>query len=171
MKLFTNQTITTYFAALLTGATLLICLFSSPATAQANNSYRQPAYVSNAYFSEKMAEKDSQIQPLSVVKALQTRSSGVVGYFILDLILTQPGNHEFKVNIINKTGQKITDLTYPMIAAPQTGSFPLYTAVGSISGEVYPGIWFFKVYDRVNGTAWQNLGTFAIMILDQTEKK
>ncbi|MBF0383335.1 MAG: hypothetical protein HQL69_20135 [Magnetococcales bacterium] len=170
MKFFATHS-TRRFLAALTCLTIMLGLFLSSGPAQAKSSYRQPAYVSNAYFSEKMTERDSQIQPLAVVKALQTRTSGVVGYFILDLILTHPGKHEFKVNIINRSGEKITDLSYPMISAPKNGSFPLYTAVGSISGEVYPGIWFFKVYDRVNGTAWQNIGTFAIMILDQAEKK
>ncbi len=129
--------------------------------------YRQPAYISNAYFSDKMAEQGGEtIQPLAVVKALRTRPTGVVGYFILDLILAHKGTHHFKVNIINQDGEKITDLVYAPVKSTQAETLPLYTAAGAISGEFSPGLWFFKVYDRVGNGNWQPLGAFSIMLLD-----
>ena len=133
--------------------------------AQGGN-YRQPAYISNAYFSDKMAEQGDSIQPMAVVKALRTRPSGVVGYFILDLILAHKGTHHFKVNIINQEGEKITDLVYAPVESPKSEILPLYTAAGAISGEFTPGLWFFKVYDRVDNGNWQPLGAFSIMLLD-----
>jgi hypothetical protein len=151
------------------GAALITALLLSATLVQAKspekNVYRQPAYISNAYFSDKIAKEGELIQPLTIMKALQTRSSGEIGYFILDLILTHPGRHEFKVNILDKSGKKVMDLTYPQVEASKDNIYPLYTAVGSISGKVHPGLWFFKVYDRVNKGMWHRLGIFAITIL------
>jgi hypothetical protein len=147
---------------------ILICLLLSvsPVHAKpvAKNIYRQPAYISNAYFSDKIAEDGEQIQPVTVIPALQTRIAGEVGYFIMDLILTHQGRHEFKVNILDKSGENVMALTYPLVKTPKESLLPLYTAVGSISGKVSPGLWFFKVYDRVNGGMWYKLGLFAITI-------
>ena len=128
--------------------------------------YRQPAYISNAYFSDKMSEEGDVVRPRSVAKALRARTTGVVGYFILDLVLTTQGTHLFKVNIINNAGEKTTDLIYAPVSAPPGEELPLYTAAGAISGEFAPGIWFFKVYDRVDDGLWHHLGAFSIMILD-----
>ena len=97
--------------------------------------YRQPAYISNAYFSDKMSEEGDVVRPRSVAKALRARTTGVVGYFILDLVLTTQGTHLFKVNIINNAGEKTTDLIYAPVSAPPGEELPLYTAAGAISGE------------------------------------
>ncbi len=143
----------------------LLPLLAVPETALAGK-YRQPAYISNAYFSDKMAEQGGEtIQPMAVVKALRTRPTGVVGYFILDLILAHKGTHHLKVNIINQDGDKITDLVYAPVASPKDETLPLYTAAGAISGDFSPGLWFFKVYDRVDRGNWQPLGAFSIMLL------
>lgn len=151
-----------------------LCLLPLPVQGWSENAgvyvYRQSAYISNAYFSDQIAKDGDLIEPLTVVKALQSQSSPVVGYFILDLILTQAGHHEFKVNVLNKAGRKVTDLTYPQVEAINDGSYPLYRAVGSISDALYSGLWFFKVYDRVNGGTWHRLGTFAVTILVAEEK-
>ncbi|MBF0455367.1 MAG: hypothetical protein HQL72_11205 [Magnetococcales bacterium] len=157
------------------GQLFLVSLLFSPLVAHSGstgtNSYRQPAYISNGYFSDKMMAEGDSVQSLSIVKALQSQQSGVIGYFILDLILTRSGQHEFKVNILNEAGVKKTELVYPQVKASKASPFPLYTAVGSLSGEIDPGIWFFKVYDRVDQAMWQQLGTFSIMVLPSEEKK
>ncbi|MBF0193918.1 MAG: hypothetical protein HQL71_05145 [Magnetococcales bacterium] len=154
------------------GLVLLFSISLSPSLALANKSqsnvYRQPAYVSNAYFSDKVAKVGELIQPLTVIKALKNRSVGEVGYFIMDLILTHDGRHQFKVNILNKSGEKVSELNYPKVSAPKDSPYPLFTAVGSISNKIPTDeIWFFKVYDRVNGGIWHRLGTFAISISPQ----
>jgi hypothetical protein len=151
---------------------LLICLLLSPILAQAkpvkNSGYRQPAYISNAYFSDKVAKVGELIQPLTVIKALQNRKVGEVGYFIMDLTLTHNGHHEFKVNILDKSGKKVSELNYPKVQAPTDSPYPLFTAVGSISNNIPTDeLWFFKVYDRVNKGIWHRLGIFAISISAQ----
>ncbi|MBF0436722.1 MAG: hypothetical protein HQL77_15280 [Magnetococcales bacterium] len=135
------------------------------------NSFRQPAYISNAYFSDKMVEQGNAVQPTSIVKALKSRVRGVSGYFILDLVLTSSGSHHFKVNIMDRKGEKVTDLDFPPVQARQDDTLPLYTAAGGLSGTFYPGLWFFKVNDQLNGGVWDHLGTFSIMIIGADAEK
>ena len=135
-------------------------------------SYRQPAYITNAYFSDKMTEEENELlRPLAVVKALRSRTSGVVGYLVLDLLLIEQGEHHFKVNILNPQGDKVTDLVYPPVRVSKPGDLPLYTAAGAVSGSFYPGVWFFKVFDQVDSDHWVALGTFSIMVLDMEKPK
>lgn len=135
------------------------------------NPLRQPAYISNAYFSDKMVEQGDVVQPTSVVKALKSRARGVSGYFILDLVLTSSGSHHFKVSIMDRKGEKVTDLDFPPVQARQDDTLPLYTAAGGLSGTFYPGLWFFKVNDQLNGGVWDHLGTFSIMIMGTDAEK
>ena len=152
---------------------LLVCVvltvgalfYALPLSAEPN--YRQPAYITNAYFSDKMTEEESAVlRPLAVVKTLNSRSSGVMANLILDLMPIKAGVHHFKVHILNPEGEKMTDLTYPpvQVAAGETPS--LYTVIGAVSGQFSPGAWFFKVFDQVNEGKWLGLGTFAIMVRD-----
>lgn len=134
-------------------------------------SFRQPAYISNAYFSDKMVEQGDAVQPTSVVKALKPRSRGVAGYFILDLVLTRSGSHHFKVNVIDGKGDKATDLDFPPVQAKQDDQLPLYTAASGLSGAFFPGLWFFKVYDQLDGGLWEHLGTFSIMMIGSDAEK
>lgn len=164
-----NKQTSTYCFLVIVSLLSLVGLTLSTA-AHAQQKYRQPAYITNAYFSDKMIEEKGVLRPVAVVKALPTRSSGVVGYFILDLILTEQGTHHFKVNILDQTSKKITDLVYAPVELPKNGDLPLYTAAGAISGNFPPGIWFFKVYDQVERGGWNHLGTFGIMILDPKKK-
>jgi hypothetical protein len=158
-----------YISTIFISLALLLCLLLPPTIAQAksskNSGYRQPAYISNAYFSDKIAKVGELTQPLTVIKALQNRKVGEVGYFIMDLILTHNGRHEFRVNILDKSGKKVSELNYPKVKAPKDSPYPLFTAVGSISNDIPSDhFWFFKVYDRVNGGVWHRLGIFAISI-------
>lgn len=150
---------------------LVVSFLASPSMARAGSTYRQPAYITNAYFSDKITEEENEVlRPLAVVKAFRSRSSGVVGYLILDLMLVKQGVHHFKVDIITPNGDKITDLVYPPVQLSKSGDLPLYTAAGAISGDFPSGLWFFKVFDRVNNSASSTLGTFAIMIIDPGKK-
>ncbi|MBF0341481.1 MAG: hypothetical protein HQL95_11055 [Magnetococcales bacterium] len=133
-------------------------------------SYRQSAYISNAYFSDKMAMKGENMQPMSVVKALRSGSGGMVGYFVLDLVLTAPGMHHFKVDILDQESNLITQLDYPPVKAAKEDKLPMYTAAGTISGKFTPGMWFFKVMDQLDKKPWENLGTFGILVVPPREE-
>ncbi|MEO5350677.1 MAG: hypothetical protein H7836_13695 [Magnetococcus sp. YQC-3] len=151
---------------------LLVCLtvalgmlLATPV--QAATAFRQPAYITNAYFSDQISEQaDGSIRPMSAVKALRNRPSGLLGYLILDLMLVKRGAHSFRVEIINQQGEKVGELTYPPVEAPTEGSVPLYTIATPITGLFSPGLWFFKVFDRLNNGTWSALDTFGVMVLD-----
>lgn len=134
--------------------------------AQSKEVYRQPAYINNAYFSDKISQKGENVQPLSIVKALQTRVNGVLGYFILDLILIQKGAHYIKVDILNQKGKKTSELLYPPVQVNKEDILPMYTAAGTISGDLESGLWFFRVQDQVNKGKWNELGTFSILVME-----
>ena len=134
---------------------------------QANASFRQPAYMTNAYFSDQISEQaDGSVRPMSAVKALRNHPSGLLGYLILDLMLVKQGAHSFRVEIIDQQGEKVGELTYPPVQAPKEGSVPLYTIATPITGLFSPGLWFFKVFDQLNSGTWYALDTFGVMVLD-----
>ncbi|MBF0191496.1 MAG: hypothetical protein HQL99_10235 [Magnetococcales bacterium] len=138
---------------------------SGRAEAALSKSYRQPAYISNAYFSDKMVQKGETMQPMSVVKALRAGSDGVAGYFVLDLVLTSSGTHHFKVDILDQEGNLATRLDYPPVQAVREDHLPMYTAVGTIGGKLAPGLWFFKVFDQLDKKGWETLGTLGILVV------
>ncbi|MBF0628515.1 MAG: hypothetical protein HQL91_09900 [Magnetococcales bacterium] len=139
------------------------------ARAKAPKSYRQPAYIANAYFSDRMTQKgEGAMQPMSVVKSLRAGSEGVAGYFVLDLVLTASGTHHFKVDILDQEGTVATRLDYPPVKASREEQFPLYAAVGTLSGKLAPGLWFLKVYDQLDKHGWEHLGIFGIQVVEPT---
>ncbi|MBF0371659.1 MAG: hypothetical protein HQL52_19660 [Magnetococcales bacterium] len=145
---------------------LAVTLLILPSLAQAGK-YRQPAYITNLYFSDKMAREGEFVRPLAVVKALRPRPSGTVGYVILDLLLVDPGVHHFKINILDNKAKKVTELAFEGVAMPKGGALPLFTAAGAVSGAFTPGVWFFKVYDQVDQGPWKALGTFAVTVIEE----
>lgn len=143
---------------------LLTFIFPCNGTSETRKKYRQSAYINNAYFSDKMSQDGKNAYPLNVVKTLQNRAAGVVGYFVLDLVLTSSGTHQFTVDILDQNGKKSTELLYPPVKVENKDEMPLYTAAGAISGNLEPGMWFFKVRDQVNSNQAEMLGTFGILI-------
>lgn len=132
--------------------------------------FRQSVYITNAYFSDQVAEgKEGTIQPLSVVKALQNRPSGPLGYLILDLMLVTPGTHTFRIDILDQQSKRVDTLHYPPIHATQQGKLPLYTATNPILGHFPAGLWFFKIFNQINYGTWRALDTLSIVVLE-TEK-
>ncbi|MBF0296441.1 MAG: hypothetical protein HQL96_14730 [Magnetococcales bacterium] len=146
----------------------LVLFLAWPADGQAvrQKAYRQPAYISNAYLSDRIAQKGESVQPLSVVKALQANINGVLGYFVLDVVLTVDGQHRLKVDILDDAGRAKAALQFPPVQVQKKDELPMYTAAGAISGEMEPGLWFFKVYDQVNKEDWKVVGIFGFMVMD-----
>ncbi|NGZ06343.1 MAG: hypothetical protein G8237_08295 [Magnetococcales bacterium] len=144
--------------------------FAESATKPRTRSYRQPAYIANGYFSDKMVQKGEAMQPASVVKALRSGSQGVSGFFVLDLVLVVGGEHHFKVDILDQEGNLTTRLDYPPIQVTRDEPLPMYAAVGTISGKMAPGLWFFKVYDQLDRKVWKPLGTHAILVVTPGEQ-
>lgn len=127
-------------------------------------SFRQSAYIANAYFSDRMVQKGETMQPMSVVKTLRTNTNGMAGYFVLDLVLTVRGEHHFKVDVLDQDGKVVTRLDYPPVKVAKEDHLPMYTAAGAITGKFTPGLWFFKVYDQLDRKKWEHLGTFGVLV-------
>lgn len=136
-------------------------------TKQAPSLFRQPAYITNAYFADQVVEgENGAVQPLSAVKALRRRASGPLGYLILDLMLTTPGVHTLRVDILNQRGDKVDTISYPPLKAAKQGDLPLYTAASPITGNFSAGLWFFKIFDQVNNGTWYALDTLGVVVLE-----
>ncbi|WP_130472996.1 hypothetical protein, partial [Candidatus Magnetaquicoccus inordinatus] len=67
---------------------------------------RQPAYISNAYFTERLQEDAQGRLRSTPLHALSYRASGELGYLVLDLILVKPGRHQLRVELFTQQGDK-----------------------------------------------------------------
>ncbi|MBF0096994.1 MAG: hypothetical protein HQM04_10535 [Magnetococcales bacterium] len=133
---------------------------------------RQPAYVSNGYFAEQLQQNEPKTpQAQSVVKSLRNRSSGTLGYLLVDLMLLKPGQHQLRVDVLNQQGDKAGELPFPEMAPVTAGRLPLYTAAVPIAGRFTEGLWFFKILDQVDHGTWYALATLAITVLEAEPPK
>ncbi|MBF0183818.1 MAG: hypothetical protein HQM06_05445 [Magnetococcales bacterium] len=127
--------------------------------------FRQPAYISNAYFADQLRESTAgQMQPRAILRALRASSSGPLGHLVLDLIPVKPGRHHLRVDVLNQQGEKAGEFSFPEMVVLQRGELPLYTASVPISGQFAAGVWFFKIYDQVDHGTWYALDTLAILV-------
>ncbi|MEO5365213.1 MAG: SPOR domain-containing protein [Magnetococcus sp. WYHC-3] len=133
------------------------------APASARQSDQQPAFITNAYFSDGLIREDNVLKPNAVISVLRAHQSGIVGYFIMDVLTTVPGRHIIEIDILDKEGHKLADMAYDPIIARGGEDDALYTVVSAVAGAFPPGWLFFKVYDRVDQRPRIPLSTFNIM--------
>ncbi|MBF0154433.1 MAG: SPOR domain-containing protein [Magnetococcales bacterium] len=131
----------------------------------------QGAFITNAYFSDKLVEVGEVLRPSSVVSVLPSNVSGVNGYFIMDVAFVELGTHQLQIDILDRNSKKIADIAYDPVKVQDKDH--IYTVVGSVAGEFPSGWLFFKVFDQVNRKERQHLSTFYIMTRDpvQAERK
>ncbi|MBF0426133.1 MAG: SPOR domain-containing protein [Magnetococcales bacterium] len=129
----------------------------------------QSAFITNAYFSDKLVEVDNVLKPSGVVSVLPANVPGVSGYFIMDVAFVELGTHQLQIDILDRKSKKITDIAYDPVKVRDKDH--VYTVVGSVAGEFPSGWLFFKVFDQVNGKPRQHLSTFYIMTRDLAEAK
>ncbi|MBF0322187.1 MAG: SPOR domain-containing protein [Magnetococcales bacterium] len=128
----------------------------------------QGAYITNAYFSDKLVEVGNVLKPSSVVSVLPANMSGVNGYFIMDVVFVEMGRHQLQIDILDKNAKKIADMAYDPVQVKDKEH--VFTVVGSVAGEFPSGWLFFKVFDQINGKERQHLSTFYIMTRDPAEE-
>ncbi|MEG3639711.1 SPOR domain-containing protein [Magnetococcus sp. PR-3] len=121
----------------------------------------QPAFITNAYFADKLEVKDDLVKPNTLVSVLPAQNPGMVGYFVMDVLLAQKGKHMFEIDIVDGNRRKVADMAYDPVQAMDTEH--IYTVVGSVAGSFPPGWLYFKVYDRFNGGPRIHISTFSIM--------
>ncbi|MBF0626436.1 MAG: SPOR domain-containing protein, partial [Magnetococcales bacterium] len=127
----------------------------------------EPAYITNAYFSNKLVAQDNVLRPSAVVSVLPANLPGVSGYFIMDVVLVQAGSHQFQIDILDRNRKKIADMAYDPVQSE--GRDHVFTVVGSVAGKFPAGWLFFKVYDQLQGQPRRHISTFYIMTRDPGE--
>ncbi|ABK43442.1 Sporulation domain protein [Magnetococcus marinus MC-1] len=121
----------------------------------------QPAFITNAYFADKLDVQENQVKPNALVSVLPASNPSMVGYFVMDVLLASKGKHLFEIDIIDEQRRKVADMAYDAVLAEDTEH--IYTVVGSVAGAFPPGWLYFKVYDRFNGGPRIHISTFSIM--------
>ncbi|MBF0309883.1 MAG: SPOR domain-containing protein, partial [Magnetococcales bacterium] len=142
------------------GVGCLATLFPSMATTLERN---PPAYITNAYFSDRLVQDDDSIKPSAVINVLKAYQTGTMGYFIMDVVLGEPGVHRFFIEVSNQEGEILTKLNFDPVTGGQKEE-NLYTVVGAVAGSLPPGMLNFKVFDRVEQQPARALNTFNILI-------
>ncbi|MBF0138510.1 MAG: SPOR domain-containing protein, partial [Magnetococcales bacterium] len=127
----------------------------------------QGAFITNAYFSDKLVEVGEVLKPSSVVSVLPANMSGVNGYFIMDVVFIETGTHQLQIDILDRNSKKIADMAYDPVQVRDKDH--VYTVVGSVAGEFPSGWLFFKVFDQINSRERQHLSTFYIMTRDPAD--
>lgn len=139
-------------------ATILLgLLISSLALA---GKYRQPGYITNAYFCNNVKRSQGFIQPDRVFNKLKAGDSELSARIVLNLIVDK-GVHKLEIDILDKNGDLIDGLKFDQVQAASDNW--TYTATGRFGGALPEGGVFFKVFDRHNGDKRVTLGTFRVL--------
>ncbi|MCW8943150.1 MAG: hypothetical protein OQL27_00165 [Sedimenticola sp.] len=122
--------------------------------------YRQPAYLTNLYFANKLQQEGGFVQPDKVFNKLKASDKDVGAYVVLNLVVDK-GEHQVEVDILDKNGTLFDKLKFEPVLANQDDW--TYTATGQFGGELPEGGIFFKVYDSHEGGVKEVIGTFRLM--------
>ncbi|MCP3666799.1 MAG: hypothetical protein GY696_30595 [Gammaproteobacteria bacterium] len=122
--------------------------------------YRQPAYITNFYFSDSLVPSGTFIQPGNVFNALRANSPSVSAYVVLNLV-ADVGLHQLEVEILDSRGKHFDSLQFKKISA--TDNDWGYTVTGHFGGSLPEGGIFFKVFDRYNDEEKMVIGTFRLI--------
>jgi len=137
---------------------ITLCLGLLPASGWAKR-YRQPAYVTNAYFTNRLVQQGDYLRPEHIINVIRASYPGTKGHFVIELIVDQ-GAHIFSIELLDKQGKKFDSHNFPEAMADKHDfNISVNLAYG---GELPEGGIFFKVYDRHNGQERAELGTFRI---------
>lgn len=122
--------------------------------------YRQAAYISNLYFTDRIVTDDHSVQPERVLTRLKAGDSEVVAYLVINLLLDR-GEHLLEVDIMDSEGTLFDKLKFDKVLANQDDW--RYAATGRFGGELPEGGMFFRIYDSHEGGAKEVLGTVRLM--------
>jgi len=122
--------------------------------------YRQPAYVTNAYFTNKLISEGNQSRPDHIVNVVRARYKDTRGYLVLDLIIDK-GTHFISIDLLDNEGRKFETHDFPRAIADKNDfilSLNLY-----YGGDLPDGGIFFKLFDKFENKGKTALGTFRIL--------
>ena len=135
----------------LVGILMLLCCIEAFA-----GRYRQPAYITNTYFTESAGTT----QLFNVMIANEPRATANI---VIDLVLDK-GTHRIVVDILDRRGRQFDKLYFDAVTAPNDDW--TYTVAGEFGGALNSGGIFFKVWDRYNRQAPVHIGTFRLLTQD-----
>ena len=137
-----------------------LLLLSIPTSVTAAD-YDQPAFISNIYFTYKVAQKGKGIKPDLIVNAIRANSTQTAIQLVVDLV-GDKGTHKLEVEILNMKELRISDPIKfsSWTAAADNMYFKLTT---NIKGSFPDGGVFFKVYDTLDAREKALIGVFRMM--------
>jgi len=136
----------------------LLILFS--ASVVKADRYRQPAYVTNAYFTDNLISEGNQSKPNHIVNVVRSHYKDTRGYLVLDLIIDK-GTHFISIDILDSEGRKFESYDFPRAVADKN-DFILSLNL-HYGGDLPDGGIFFKLYDKFENKGKTVLGTFRIL--------
>ena len=140
-------------------ALALILLFALLSSASWAQRYRQPAYVTNAYFTNRLIQQGDYLRPEHIINVIRAEFEQTKGHFVLELIADK-GTHVFSIDLLDRQGKKFGSRLFPeTVADKHDFSVSVNLAYG---GKLPVGGIFFKVYDQHNGGNKVGLGTFRV---------
>lgn len=134
---------------------VLFCTVSSAA-----GRYKQPAYITNTYFTDAPQRVDGFPQPGQLFNVMVANRPDASGTLVMNMVMDK-GTHRILVDILDSRGRKVDKLYFDAVTA-STDNWT-YTVTGRFGGELTPGGIFFKVWDRYNGKKPAHLGTFRLL--------
>lgn len=122
--------------------------------------FRQPAYITNLYFSDQLAAAESASPGPNIFNKLKAGDDDVSAYLLLDMVVDS-GEHHVEIEILDSEGRLFDKLEFePVLAAQDNWRF---MGTGRFGGALPDGGLFFRVYDSHEGNAKAMIGTFRLM--------
>ena len=138
---------------------ITLLMLSSTSVVKADR-YRQPAYVTNAYFTDNLISEGNQSKPNHIVNVVRAGFKDTRGYLVLDLIIDK-GTHFISIDLLDSEGKKFESHDFPRAVADKN-DFMLSLNL-HYGGDLPDGGIFFKLYDKFGNKGKTVLGPFRIL--------
>lgn len=122
--------------------------------------YRQPAYVTNAYFTNYLVSTNKHTRTDRVINVIRAGYPDMLGNLVIDLI-TDKGTHHISIEILDRSGEVFESHDFqPALASRDNFIISLNFNYG---GDFPSGGIFFKLYDKFESRDKTVIGTFRIL--------
>ncbi len=136
----------------------LVALLTTSFTSYAGR-YRQPAYVTNAYFTNRILQQANSARPDHIINTIRSEYALSRGHFIVDL-LADKGSHQIEIQLLDAEGKIFDKHEFAETTADKNN---FLISINLVYGSNLPsGGIFLKILDSHNGKAASILGTFRI---------
>ena len=139
---------------------LLLVALAATAMPSLAGRFRQPIYITNAYFCNELKNNDGNLQPDRVFNVMKANEEKLRAAFVMNLVADK-GTHSLEVDLMNNKAEKIDTIKLQPVEASENDF--AYTAVAMFGGSMPLGGVFFKIYDAVDGGRRRPVGTVRLM--------